>query len=330
MKYLIILMTVVNVGCVKDLSTGLDFDPPTLYDEFWEYVDENYIYFDEKQVDWDSVYIANAQKLIASTTEEQLFDIMVESLMSLKDGHNALRSPSKVGAFYDFRNGYNVQFSAELVDSAYLSAGFEIDGNYTHGVVADSIYYIRIDRMQQLHLFMDIYRENLDSNIKGLVIDVRSNGGGDSNLVPTLLGDFVDSRTHVGSYIEKSGPNRADETDPIRVFAEPNSQVHFDQEIVVLTNRGSYSASSYMAAMFKAIPSVTLVGQVTGGGGGGNSNFELSNGWIVSVSVSDFLDAAGRSIEHGVEPDYEINNTSERLGLGIDDMLDKAIELLND
>ena len=82
-----------------------------------------------------------------------------------------------------------------------------------------------------------------------------------------------------------------------------------------------------MAAMCKDLPNFTVVGQVTGGGGGGNAGYELSNEWIINVSVSDFVDKDNRSIELGVEPNIKIENTKEDLEIGKDVMLEGALSL---
>ena len=79
--------------------------------------------------------------------------------------------------------------------------------------------------------------------------------------------------------------------------------------------------------MAKAIPNFTLVGQVTGGGGGGNAGYELSNGWVVAISVSDFLDVEGNTVELGVVPDIAIENTQEDIQNNRDRMLEKAMEI---
>ena len=79
--------------------------------------------------------------------------------------------------------------------------------------------------------------------------------------------------------------------------------------------------------MAKAVSNVTVVGQITGGGGGGTAGYELSNGWLVSVSVSEFVDTDGKSIESGVEPDVFIENTKEDIEEGRDRMLEAALSL---
>ena len=81
--------------------------------------------------------------------------------------------------------------------------------------------------------------------------------------------------------------------------------------------------------MAKEITAITVVGQVTGGGAGGNMGYQLSNGWVVAISVSDYIDVEGSSIELGVSPDIVIENNGADLKSGVDKMLEKAIETLD-
>jgi len=78
--------------------------------------------------------------------------------------------------------------------------------------------------------------------------------------------------------------------------------------------------------MMKYLPNVTLVGQITGGGGGGNAAYQLPNGWTVKVSVSTFLDVESNDIEPGVTPHIALNNTVAELDLGRDAILERGIE----
>ena len=184
-----------------------------------------------------------------------------------------------------------------------------------------------MSKMAHVFNLRKIWRDKINENTNCLIIDLRDNSGGDSDPIPTIYGDFVTNETFLGSYIEKSGPAREDETDPIGINATPSTNFHFDGQVIVLINRSGYSATSYMAAMTKALPNATVIGQITGGGGGGNMAFELSNGWIIGVSVSDFLDINGKTIEFGVSPDIEIENTESDIVQGRDIMLEKAIEI---
>jgi C-terminal processing protease CtpA/Prc len=96
---------------------------------------------------------------------------------------------------------------------------------------------------------------------------------------------------------------------------------------MVLTDRGSYSASTFFAVATKALPNVQLVGDTSGGGGGLPNGGQLPNGWTYRFSVSQTLYLNGdNSAENGVPPDYPVlfNWTD----LQKDEILDKAIDIL--
>lgn len=301
-------------------------DPQSLFREYWEYVDQNYIYFREKGVDWDAVYQKYSPQVQPNTTSDELFRIMDLALLELRDAHNSLFRPVKFSTPYDFDQGYDVHFDEQLVKTKYVTDSLGQAGNLYYAMLGDSVGYIRLahfDDYTDLGNVMAIYKQR---GIAKLIIDVRSNGGGDSNLVPTLLGLLVRERTRLGGYVEKNGPGHADVTAPVFVYAEPHPTFHFGIPIVVLINRQCYSATSYFAGMIKGLPGVTLMGQVTGGGGGGHLGYRLSNGWQIRVSASDFIDNAGQSIEVGVAPDVAIENTAEDLHNRRDRMLERAIQ----
>lgn len=313
-------------SCSKD-NYILD-DPLFVYDEFWNYTNDNYIYFDEKNVNWQDVYDKHGISINENSTENDLYIAIQNSLLELEDAHNWLSTPDGVAEVYDITTGFEVHYDPQLVEDKYINGDFLEERIFSYATIEDSILYVRVPDMGFMLTLRRLLREQLtDGNIKSVIIDLRDNSGGDSNDVPNLLGDYVDEKTFLGSYIEKSGPAREDETDDIPVFAVPNSEFNFDQEVILLINRRCFSATSYMAAMCKGLEKFTLVGQVTGGGGGGNAGFELSNGWVVALSVSDFVDKEGKSIELGVEPDEFIENTADDIANGIDKMLEKAIEI---
>ena len=303
-------------------------DPMSTYEEFWTYVDEHYIFFDLKDIDWEEQKIIAMSQITEQTTEEELFEICNQSLLALRDTHCRLTGPGLKHTPYDFTEGYEVHFSIDNVDDNYIIDSLAQDGALYYGWLPDNIGYIYFRAMSQYGGFGRIIREMKDQGAKGLVIDVRNNGGGDSNSIPRLLSDFTQESILLGSYVEKAGPRRNDVTEllPARTDA---TEYDFDLPVVQIINRGGYSATSYFAAMAKEIPAITVVGQVTGGGAGGNMGYQLSNGWVLAVSVSDYIDVDGTSIELGVAPDIVIENNRTDLKNGVDKMLEKAIETLD-
>ena len=133
----------------------------------------------------------------------------------------------------------------------------------------------------------------------------RNNGGGSGQ--EDIVSYFIKEQTTAGYIIEKTGSGQQDVSPQLSFVVQP-ADFSFDKPVVLLTNRGSFSATSYLAAMMKPLPNVTLVGQITGGGGGGGASFLLQNDWVLTVSVSTFLDVNFEDIESGVVPDIDINN----------------------
>ena len=308
-------------------ESGTNSDSKALYDEFWNHVHKNYIYFNEKNVDWDEVYAKYGSTITDMTTEGELFEAMEASLLELKDSHINLGSTFGIAKRYDFRDGYEIHFSLENIENKYTTSGLKKSSIFSYGHINETTPYIYVPKMAHVQHLRALMRELTTDKTASIILDLRNNGGGDSNPVHQLLGDYVTEKTYLGGYIEKSGPSIDDKTEPLGVYAEPNSDYHFDGKVFLLINRGGYSATSYMAAMVKAIPNYTVVGQVTGGGGGGTAGFELSNGWLMSVSVSDFVDIEGNSIESGVEPDVKVVNSKEDIEEGRDPMLEAALSL---
>lgn len=308
------------------LQGELSSDPKDLFLEFWTFVDQNYIYFEAKNIDSDSLFLEYNERIVAQTSEDELFEIMESFLLELKDGHNRISSPFQKGKSFDFRQGYKIHHSAALVKEKYITDSLGQDGYLTWGIIGNDIGYVSFPNFNRYGAFASVLREMKALEVSKLIVDVRGNGGGNSNFVPELLGNLVTERTKLGAYIEKAGPGHNEVSSQLGIYAEANPEFNFDIPIVVLTNRSCYSATSYFAAMMKDLPKVTIMGQKTGGGGGGNMGYQLSNGWLIAVSVSDFVDKEGKTIEVGVDPDIEVQNTAADLEANFDRMLEMAIE----
>ena len=320
----IICLCFLLTACEKALIPTLDNTPQAVFDEMWRQVDENYIYFDLKQVDWDAQYDKYAPLITADMTEAALFKVCGDMLQELRDGHNVLKNPTSTSV-YNVKEGFEINFDLATIKKNYLDNDFSENGFYTFGILENNIGYVHFAdfagarRIAQVMEFMD------QQGVDKLIFDVRNNGGGEGaeDIVPY----FIQEPTNVGYTIEKTGTERQAVSPQLSFIVEP-ANLYFDKPVALLTNRGSYSATSYLAGMMKPLPNVTLVGQITGGGGGGNATFRLQNDWALSVSVSTFLDTNFEDIEGGVVPDVEINNDKAVLESGVDEMLERALEIL--
>lgn len=137
-----------------------------------------------------------------------------------------------------------------------------------------------------------------EQGIKGLVIDLRDNGGG---LVAEALKivDYIvpkDQTTLIT--VDKDGKEEISKTKEDAIITEP---------IVLLVNSSSASASEIMAGALKDLKCATIVGTKTYGKGVIQQLLTLSNGAGLKITVEEYYTPNKTKINKvGITPDYEV------------------------
>ena len=111
-------------------------------------------------------------------------------------------------------------------------------------------------------------------------------------------------------------------------YVEPSSNLRWQKKVVVLTNRGVFSAANDFVKYMKCFPQVKIVGDKTGGGSGLPYTNTLPNGWTVRFSACPSFDKDLQQVEFGIAPDYAVSLTDEDLLLGRDTLIEFARKLL--
>lgn len=311
-------------------------DPLGIFEDIWDFTDRHYSFFEEKNIDWAAKGDHYRQFLIEDMDAVSLFDVCAAMLYRLRDGHVNLISSFDRSRYWAWYLDSPENFDYPLIERNYFKDRQRYIGPLQFFVFEgmdeesphDDIVYIYYGSFAQA-----ISDANLDLVINsaqgrgGIIIDVRSNGGGSPENARKLASRFTDQRTLVGTNWVKNGPGHEDfrQSD---VYIKPHDGSLFHGPVVVLTNRKSYSATTYFAQYMKVLPNVTLVGDTTGGGGGMPAVRDLANGWRLRVSSTRFLDPEGVSIESGVVPDHVVYMTETGRMQGRDDILDKALEIV--
>jgi len=317
-----IIFTLVFFSCQKE-----DYDNVSnqeVFKSMWAFVDEHYVYFDYKNVNWDEVKQDYELRITDNISDEDFFIICLEMLSELRDGHNRLSGPYDFRENYNYQEGYDIHFNDTLIRENYLNNDFEVAGNYTYGLIDDDIGYVHFKKFRGVGNISKVVEFMDQENVEGLIFDVRDNSGGSGQNAVEIVGHFINDGITVGYIYEKKGPAHDDFTEALSVTAKPKMPF-LDIPVMLLTNRNSFSATSFLAGQMTALENVTHIGQITGGGGGGNTTYELPNGWLVTVSTNRFQDASFKEIEDGVIPDILIENDQNTLLNGVDQMLERAI-----
>ena len=304
-------------------------DPWGNFDALWTIMDEHYSFFEEKNVDWNEVGQRYRAKLTKDMTSQELFELCGDMLKELRDGHTNLIAAHDVSRYWIWEQ-YPVNYDERLIDEHYLNFNYRQASGIKYAILDNNFGYMRYDS------FTDAIGDgNLDhvfsylSTCDGLIIDVRSNGGGYLTNVETLVGRFIDQRTFVGSIQHKTGPGHRDFSDPFDYYFEPTkNHIHYQRPVVVLANRGSFSAANNFVSIMSALPQVTIVGDTTGGGSGLPFTSELPNGWRIRFSSCPITDVNGQPTEFGVAPDVKVDMTDADAAQGHDTILETAFAIL--
>lgn len=318
------------VGCEKillekDLAST---SPRDNFEYLWEEADKKYSYFELKNINWDAIKLRYSDSISDGMSEQDLFRVLASMLNELRDDHTNLFSPFNVSQYFVAIN-YPKSFLERTLDEYYL-----VNPNYTgafkHGFLdSGRVAYIRYSSF-----LSEVKNEDLDivlskySNTKGMIFDIRENGGGNVFNIPLILERFASERTLAAYSITRNGENRNDFSEPVPFYLNKYDGITYNKPVIVLCDRGSYSAGTFFSLLTKAFDNIKLMGDTTGGGGGLPNGGQLPNGWTYRFSVTQILDLNYENFaELGVPPDEVVSfNWND---LSRDEIIDRAIIELN-
>jgi len=147
--------------------------------------------------------------------------------------------------------------------------------------------------------FERVAQEIKEANIRGIVLDLRSNPGGFLDESVSIAGLFLPKDTVVLREVSGATGERDHRTTGSGILAAV--------PIVVLVNEGSASASEILAGALRDQRDVLIVGKQTFGKGSVQAFDELSGGASFKYTIARWFTPAGISIQaEGITPDVEV------------------------
>ncbi|MCI6503583.1 MAG: S41 family peptidase [Prevotella sp.] len=300
----------------------------------WRIMDERYCFFTEKKeqlgVDWDDVHARYAANVNNDMSRSQLFVFLGNMLGELRDGHVNLSASFDVARNWSWKESYAANYS-DTLQRRYLGTDYKIASGMYYRILDDNIGYVYIGS------FSDAIGDgNIDEVLlylapcRGLIVDVRNNGGGMLTEARRLAARFCNQSTHVGYMRHKTGSDHDDFSEMEEQWIAPSAGIRWQKNACVLTNRSVYSAANEFVKYMKQMPRVTIVGDITGGGSGMPYSSELPNGWSVRLSACPMYDVNAASTEHGIVPDVPVSITDEDMAKSIDTIIETARTLLSE
>lgn len=204
----------------------------------------------------------------------------------------------------------------------------EIEIISVNSKMIDDIGYIQITEFNSKTTtqFKQAVNALISSGAKGLIFDVRNNGGG--LLDPTLnMLDFLLPKGDIATATYKNGKTEVLGT---------SDKSEIDTPMIVLVNSRTASAAELFASALRDYDKAKLVGSNTYGKGVMQDTYQLQDGSAVTFTIAKFQTTKTPNFDGvGLKPNYEVtleNDTAadlEKLDKTTDTQLKKAIEILS-
>lgn len=211
------------------------------------------------------------------------------------------------------RDGVELTFTCVRSHVEEISADHRIE---------DGIGYITITSFKANTA--EQFRASLDAvkiaGVKGIVFDLRNNGGGYLDTVIEMVSMLVPEGTRVVSYTDRMSGE---------TVYEASGGTKLKVPVVVLCNENSASAAELFTAAMRdyddmGILDVTVVGKTTYGKGVMQSTFPLTDGSYLTLTMAYYNPPSDVNYDGiGIKPDVEVDESGEG-----DAQLDRATEVI--
>ncbi|MFA7227024.1 MAG: S41 family peptidase, partial [Dysgonamonadaceae bacterium] len=176
------------------------------FEALWTIMDQHYCFFSYKKIDWDSVYQAYSPRITNTMSSESLFKLLGEMLEELKDGHVNLIASHDMSRYWKWQEDFPANFDL-TIQKEYLGTDYLIASGMKYKILEDNIGYVYYGSFSN-----DVSDSGLSQILsrmaicKGIIIDVRDNGGGSLVNVERIASRFFNEKTLIGYISHKIGP----------------------------------------------------------------------------------------------------------------------------
>lgn len=189
---------------------------------------------------------------------------------------------------------------------------------------SDQIAYVSINQFTDNteKEFQKIISEVLLIQPKGIVLDLRNNGGGYLDISVDILSEFITGKEPVVTMKQR-------DTSKNEIIYVSDSARLPEIPLVVLVNGGSASASEIVAGAIQDLKRGIVIGEQTFGKGSVQEVDLLEDGSSLRITIAKWFTPNDRSIDHvGIIPDQIVEYTLEDYEANQDPQLDAAVEYL--
>lgn len=324
----VFLLFVLLTSCERLFIEPNPTNTPTAnFNHLWQTINDKYTFLEFKKINWDSVKTVWQPRVSDTMNDVSLFRVLDSMLYTLRDGHVNLYGAFNFSRNWNWYLNYPDNFDAYILERNYWKGIQRFTGPLTNCFLdSNRIGYVRYSSFSNTISDFDIdvvisrFRDT-----KGLIIDVRNNGGGAVDNIDQLVSRFTKNKLLVWRESEKSGTGKTDFGTPVEKYIEPKGALQYTKPVVILANRRCYSATSFFVTAMLNLSNVKVIGDWTGGGAGAPSSTQLPNGWVLRYSATRTLSPSGFNFENGTPPTIKVDMLKTDSDKGFDTILERAL-----
>jgi hypothetical protein len=315
LKYLIIIFVFVIISCSEGSDSNNNTDvPQTISSVAKEYLNSaldimqnNSI--NKYKIEWVSFREETFEFAGNSQTPKDTYPAIKFALNNLGDNHSFFQGPTKKS-----KSNLLIQSNDEEILSLLNS-----DSGLIGLRIRENIGFIRIPAFSgtgesMLNFANDIQnviKEFDSSSVKGWIVDLRHNGGG--NMWPMLAGvgpilgnglagKFVDADNNVSNWYYEDGKAILEDSIIVEV-SNYHMLFNLKPHVAVLTNNRTASSGEAIVVAFRGRPKTRSFGTPTYGVSTANQGYPLSDGAIIYLTVAIMADRKGNLYGQKIVPD---------------------------
>ncbi|ACB73395.1 peptidase S41 [Opitutus terrae PB90-1] len=165
-------------------------------------------------------------------------------------------------------------------------------------------FYLRFDRFDRSSLSWLSRQLKTHSTAPAVMIDLRSNRGGNTLVLDMAVAEFFKDRVAIGRLIRRSGRSK-----DVHSFAW--LPAGYAGKVIVLTSQATASAAEIFTHVLQHYHRAVVIGQKTAGAVIYSRPYGLPDGGKIQVPIIDYVGLDGARLEgRGVGPDVEVPERS--------------------
>ncbi|WP_027391693.1 S41 family peptidase [Aquimarina latercula] len=310
------------------------------YDRFFEQLEANYLY--RKNVNWSKIKPYVKKEALKKSTFEESLEVCSKLFDTIKGDHLLLFSEKKM-----YQSSLKRQITKEDLHSSLL-AKYSEEPKFDIKVINDHYGYVFIPGMLLLNatekelnersqeIYDAIIKVDTSNKIKGWIIDLRLNIGGNSNVMLAGLYHLIGDNT-VSLYLDadKNVKNRSGldngiyyEDQKIQAQVKTATRPKTETPVALITGVMTASAGEFVALGIRRRKNTVIIGEESCGLTTANDLFELPFKTKAAITLSYATDKSA-TFTKTIKPEIEIIKEANFQDLTKDKNVIEAIKFID-